>query len=314
MDELDIKILRALLSERAVAPSSSQVSSSLRSIASRLNTDDTTVRYRYKRLEESGFLSGWQLLVNPTFFGYKMMDVTVDVQPESGKEDMIRKLKLVQEIAAVYDFYGCAMKIAIMYGGEDSRSRTIELISRITNSETMTRIQWALPRSRSERLTETDVAIICALSNDARKSFVQVARELNLSPMTVRNRVGKLRVENTIFAVPALNVGSIPGLIPLFISFSYSNSEAKGSVDRALMSHFATCYLSVELADPNNGSIFLTASTIREVRECLDWTKSQPGVASARADILIQSMMFPEKRTEPLLRHERAAIERKEFS
>jgi DNA-binding Lrp family transcriptional regulator len=177
----------------------------------------------------------------------------------------------------------------------------------------MTHIQWALPRSRSERLTETDVAIICALSNDARKSFVQVARELNLSPMTVRNRIVKLRGENTIFAVPALSVGSIPELIPMFVSFSYSNSEMKGFVDRAMMSHFAPSYLSIELADPNNGSIFLSVSTVTEVRECLDWTKSQPGVASARADILIKSMMFPEKRTEPLLRHERASIERKEF-
>jgi len=62
MDELDVKILRALLSERAVAPSSAQVSSSLRSIASRLGTDDATVHYRYKKLEESGSMSGWQLL------------------------------------------------------------------------------------------------------------------------------------------------------------------------------------------------------------------------------------------------------------
>jgi DNA-binding Lrp family transcriptional regulator len=92
-----------------------QVSSSLRPIASRLGTDDTTVRYRYKRLEESGFLSGWQLLVNPTFYGCRMMDVTVDAQPESGKQDMIRKLKLIHEVAAIYDFYGRAMKIAVMY-------------------------------------------------------------------------------------------------------------------------------------------------------------------------------------------------------
>lgn len=314
MDELDLKILRALLSERAVAPSSAQVSFSLRSIASRLGTDDTTVRYRYKRLEESGFLSGWQLMVNPTFFGYRMMDVTVDVQPESGKEDMIRKLKLVQEIAAIYDFYGRAMKIAIMYGKEDSRSRTIELISRITNTETMTQIQWALPRSRTERLTETDVAIIHVLSNDARRSFIQVAKELGLSPATVRNRVGRLRAENTVFAVPVLNVGSIPGLVPVFLSFSYANNEIKGSVDRNILSHFASSYLSVELADPHGGTIFLSTSTVTEVRECLEWARSQPGVAGARADILTKSMMFPEKRTELLEHmHENAVILRKEF-
>jgi DNA-binding Lrp family transcriptional regulator len=315
MDQLDVKILRALLSERAVAPSNAQVSSSLRSIASRLKTDDATVRYRYKRLEESGFLSGWQLLVNPAFFGYKMLDVTVDVQPESGKEDMIRKLKLIQEIAAIYDFYGRAMKIAVMYGGEDSRFRTVELISRITNTETMTQIKWALPRSRTERLSETDAAIIRALSRDARRSSVQVAKELGLSPRTVGNRVVRLREENTVFAVPVLNTMSIPGLIPVFLSFTYSNNETKDEVDRAMVSHFTDSYLSVEFADPSNGSIFLSASTVTDLRECLEWAKFQPGVASARADILTKSMMFPEKRSEFLgLRQEGVPIQRKEFS
>ena len=43
MDDLDVKILRALMSEGAVAPSDAQVRSSLRSIAARLGADDMTV-------------------------------------------------------------------------------------------------------------------------------------------------------------------------------------------------------------------------------------------------------------------------------
>ena len=138
MDELDVKILRALMSEGAVAPSDTQVRSSLRSIAARLGADDMTVNYRYKRLMESRALSTWQLIVNPTFFGCRMLDATVDVEPESAKPDMIRKLKLVHEVTGMIDFYGRALKLIVVYNGEESRSRTIELISRITNTERMT--------------------------------------------------------------------------------------------------------------------------------------------------------------------------------
>ncbi len=53
MDELDMKILRSLISERAVSPSNASVRLSLRGIAARLGADDTTVRYRYKKLQES---------------------------------------------------------------------------------------------------------------------------------------------------------------------------------------------------------------------------------------------------------------------
>ena len=94
MDELDLKILRSLISERAVSPSNASVNLSLRGIAARLGADDMTVRYRYKRLQESGCMSVWSLLVNPTFFGYKVTDLMVDVQPESGKPDMIRKTQV----------------------------------------------------------------------------------------------------------------------------------------------------------------------------------------------------------------------------
>ena len=133
------------------------------------------------------------------------------MHPESAKPDMIRKLKLVGEVSGMVDFYGRALKLLVMYNGEESRSRTIELISRITNTETLTQVRWAIPASRTSRMTETDMAIIRSLSNDARKSFVQVARELGLSVRTVRNHVERLRGENTIFSVPTLNIGGIPG-------------------------------------------------------------------------------------------------------
>jgi DNA-binding Lrp family transcriptional regulator len=300
MDALDVKILRALMSEGAVAPSETQVNSSLRSIAARLGADDTTVNYRYRRLVESGAMAGWRLIVNPTFFGYRVMDVTVDVEPESAKPDMIRKLKLVGEVTGMIDFYGRALKLIVVYNGEESRSRTIELISRITNAERMTQVRWALPQCRTGRMSETDVAIIRALSNDARKSFVQLSKELGLSGRTVRNRVRRLRMDNTVFALASLDAGSIPGLIPVYLSYSYAQEGVKGAVDRAMLSHFEASYLTVLFTDPSSGWVSVSASTMADVQSYLEWAKSQPGVAGARVDLLTKTMMFPEKLVELL--------------
>jgi DNA-binding Lrp family transcriptional regulator len=312
MDELDVKLFRALVSESAVAPSRYQVSSSLRSIARRLGADDGTVNYRYKRFQESGSMSAWSLIVNPALFGRVMLDVVVDVQPESAKPDMIRKLKLIGEVSGIVDFYGRALRLLVMHNGEESRSRTIELISRITNTETLTQVRWAIPPSRTSRITETDVAIIRSLSNDARKSFVQVARELGLSVRTVRNRVGRLRSENTIFSVPTLNIGGIPGLIPAHLSYTYAKHDAKGTADRAMLSHFEASYLWGGFADPSSGWILLGLSTMLEVQECLEWARSQSGIANARIDILTKILMFPEKQAELLAsRSEPASLSRK---
>ena len=315
MDELDVKIFRALVGESAVAPSRDQVNSSLKSIAKRLGADDATVNYRYKRLQEAGCMSAWQLIVNPSFFGRAMLDVVVDVQPESAKPDMIRKLKLIGEVSGIVDFYGRALKLIVTYNGEESRSRTIELISRITNTETLVQMRWAVPLCRSSGMTETDVAIIRSLSGDARKSFVQVARELGLSVRTVRNHVGKLRGENTIFSMPTLNMGGIPGLIPVVLSYTYAKHEAKGIADRAVLSHFEASYLWGGFADPTSGWILVGLSTTLDVQKCLEWARSQSWAANARVDILTRIMMFPEKQAELLAsRSETESLSKKAIS
>jgi DNA-binding Lrp family transcriptional regulator len=300
MDALDVKILRALASESSVAPSNEQLTSSLRSIAARLGADDVTVSNRYKKLRESGAMTGWRLVINPTFFGCKLLEATVDVQPESAKPDMIRKLKLVNEILEIHDFYGRGLRATVIYSSAEARSRVIELISRITNAESITQVRWFLPQARTERLTATDVAIVRALSNDARMTLVRAARILGLSTRTVRNHVEKLRRENTIYALPNLNMGGIPGLIPVTLSYSYSKSESKGMVDRAMLAHFEASYLSVMFSDPDRGYIWLSAPTMTDVQDSLGWAKSQPGVASARTDILTRTLMFPEKLIELL--------------
>lgn len=314
MDELDVKILRALISERAVAPSNPKVNSSLRAVAERVGADDRTVNYRYKKLQESGCMSIWSLLVNPAFFGYKVEEVMVDVQPESGKSDMIKKLKLVHEITGIVDFYGTGLRLFMIYNGDVSRSRTIELISRITNAEKITQSRMALPRSETKHLTATDVAIIRALSNDARKSALVVARELGLSTKTVRNRVERLRRENTIFPFPILNIECVPGIIPIYLSYVYTNNEAKASVDRAVITHFDANYITGSFPDPGMGHVVISASSMADAKKFSDWTKSQPGITSARVDIPTATFMFPEKLIELVeLRDEKEALQKNAF-
>jgi len=295
LDELDVKILRSLISESVIAPSNIQLASSLREIARKLNSDDMTIWKRFKKLQDAGLMSVWRLVVNPTMFGYMALDVRVEVQPESAKAEMIRKLRLVQWVIRIAEFYGPGLQILLLYNSEESRSRTIELISRITNAEKMKQFRQALPMSQTKRLTETDMAIIHALTMDARKPYVTVAKELGLSSRIVKSRIDKLRSERTLFAVPELKMGDIPGLIPVVIYYSYTAGEVKDSVDRAMVSHFDASYLWGMFSIPDQAYIVLSLSSMAEVQRSLKWTMEQPGVAMAQLDILVAVTGFPEK-------------------
>jgi DNA-binding Lrp family transcriptional regulator len=302
MDELDVKILRSLISERAVSPSKESVKLSLRGIAARVGADDTTVNYRYKKLVEAGCMSIWSLLVNPAFLGYKVTDVMVDVQPEAAKLDMIRKLKLVHEITGMVNFYGNALSLYVIYKRDESKSRTIELISRITNAENISQSRMPMPPSLTKNLSEADHAIIRALSKDARKSTVLFAKQVGFSTKTVRKRVDKLRRENTILPLPILNIASIPGIIPAYLSYVYTKNEVKTSVDHDVVSQFDDRYIMGNFADPVVGQVVIGAPTMADVPRVLEWAKSQPGIANARINIATETFMFPEKIIELLER------------
>jgi len=294
LDELDVKILRALISESAIAQSNSMVRYSLRKMAARLRADDMTVNNRFRKLQESGCMSRWQLLVNPSFFGYRILDVVVRVQTESGKADMIRKIRLIHGVFAIQNFHGRALKILLFYDSEDAKSMAVELISRITNAEVVMMSAMVMPRSVTKRLTDTDVAIAKALSGDARKSSTSLARELGVSTRTVRNRVKKLRGENTIFALPNLNLEGIPGSIPVYLSYTYANEEAKGTVDRSVLSHFDSNYLWGGFADKGHGFVVLSFSTMADVERVRSWAGEQPGIAASEIDLMTDLIYVPQ--------------------
>jgi DNA-binding CsgD family transcriptional regulator len=199
----------------------------------------------------------------------------------------------------------------VIYNGDESRSRTIELISRITNAEKITQLRMPMPQSLTKNLTEIDVAIIRAFSKDARKSAILVAKELGLSSKTVRKRVERLRNGNTILPLPILNIASIPGIIPVYLSYVYTKNDAKTAVDREIISHFDAGYIMASFADPEAGNAVIGVPTMAEVPKISEWAKSQPEIASSRVDIATETFMFPEKLIELLeLRQEKALLQK----
>ncbi len=100
---------------------------------------------------------------------------------------MIKKLRLVEGIVAILNFHGDSLGIILFFACDQSLARTIELISRTTDAENITKISAFFPQSETKRLTETDWAIIYNMERDALKSHVRVAQELGLTTRTVRN-------------------------------------------------------------------------------------------------------------------------------
>ncbi len=96
-DELDLKILRALLSEGRA---------SYRKLASDLRVSTTTVASRVERLARAGVIRGHSALVDFEKLGYTLTVVT-EIHVSKGKlVEMEREIAKLPGVCAVYDVTG----------------------------------------------------------------------------------------------------------------------------------------------------------------------------------------------------------------
>jgi DNA-binding Lrp family transcriptional regulator len=70
-------------------------------IAKMLSLDEDTVRSRVDRLESTGVIQGWQLVVNPDIFGLITCAVWMTVDSQIRIEEAIRKTMLVPGIFTI---------------------------------------------------------------------------------------------------------------------------------------------------------------------------------------------------------------------
>jgi DNA-binding Lrp family transcriptional regulator len=148
------------------------------------------------------------------------------------------------------------------------------------------------------RLTDTDWAIIRNLEKDALKPYMQVAKELGVTPRTVKNRLQRLERQNALVLHPTLDIASIDRMVCLVLFYSYTNLEVKSAVDQAILSHFYDSYLWGTLTDPERAYLVLVAPTQASVKQHLKWTKRLPGVAGARVQIVVESINLWGKATD----------------
>jgi DNA-binding Lrp family transcriptional regulator len=117
-----------------------------------------------------------------------------------------------------------------------------------------------------------------------------VAKELGLSARTVKNRLLKLETNRALIIAPTLSIAAIEGMVGLILFYSYTKRELKAEVDQAILSHYDGNYLWANLTDPERAYLILVAPTMASVKSYLKWMKQQPGVASARAEIVVEEI------------------------
>ncbi len=268
-------------------------------MARKLRVDEVTVRNRIKRFQQSGFLKGWRLVVNPGLLGVRLAQLWFDVRPASAKDELIRKLSLMHGVLAISDSYGSSLTLVMMYEGETAAKKEFELIASISNAQSLVRANIPFPRCAIE-LEHTDWKIIKAIQTDPRGSYSVISRGVGTSPKTVKRRLRRMIEERALFVIPSLDPKALDGAIIADLVVFYANPGSKTDLDNRIVSQFDELLVSTRLSDIEHGFFNLIIRNISKAKEVLAWVNEQPGVGKAFIELVQDRIEVYESFNEPV--------------
>ncbi len=285
MDTLDIRILRELSSDAVSSPLHSDIRKSFGAIATKLKIDDSTVRSRVEKLRQTGFLRGWGLFVNPHLLGYKLAVVWLEAELRTSKDSLISKLRLLEGVTAIVNYFGPLLVLVIFYDTEQSFNRKLELIREISGSENLLHAVYRHPECQIA-LAQTDWRIIRSLQQAPKKLYRELSQDLGLSTRTIKRRLRRMLEAGALFIIPSLDPPKLEGAILADLLVSYESPESKRTVDDKIKSHFDQFLIVPETAIEEYGSFHFCTPNVSRAHEILNWVKEQPGAKSVRLDLV----------------------------
>lgn len=285
VDNLDVRIIRAMLESRATSPIDFSLKKSLTSLAKQIKVDENTVKNRIEKLYESKFLRGWWVALNPNLVGEKMAQLWFDVKNPFAKEEVIERISLMPGIAAIKNLFGSSLSVILYHEGDKALEMICELISKIAESKEMIVTNEPFPPC-SFAISSDDLRIIRAFQRDPMKSYVQVANELRLSPRTVKRRISKLSDEEALYLVAEMKPKFLNGGIASGLLVFYDSPDLRHEANESLLGYIKDRLLFANLDDIQHGYFAIMINNISQAKEILRWAQQVPGIARGRIDLV----------------------------
>lgn len=310
-DGLDSRILREMLLDPVALTFQADVRGAYRTIGQRLGVTEDTVRNRVKAFEK-GYLRGWRVGINPTILGYRTSSIDFDPRPLA-KSESLRVMRTVPGMILLKNYYGDYVGGLVAYRDEESLKEKLGLILRGTSDPgTIERVDVRFPNC-DVRLLETDWEIIKALQRNPRRRYDEVAKQLRVSPRTVRRRLERMVEGRALFIVPDQNLRALRGVTKVNLTIGYTDPRVKHEVDRVLISSFDTYFSMPFFSDSDNASFCIFLTNLPMAEEILARVRKIPGVREASMRILLDVVNLLEEFLRREVEYGRRAVEIEEL-
>jgi DNA-binding Lrp family transcriptional regulator len=249
-------------------------------IARRLGVDEDTVRNRIKHLEDSGFLIGWRLVLNPILLARRYSYLLLEVKNQDFKEEIISRLKVKDGVISIISIYNNSLLVTLFDDEEKKASREISKMGIRTHPPIVQQIN--VPQTNLQ-MTPNDWKICKLLLRNAESRMADVAAGVKVSAKTVKRRLNKMMSSSAIFIMPMVSHRKAVG-IPYHLMIQTEEGR-KAEVELFVASRIDN--LVFRAADSKNGFLFIfTGSNIAEGKELIKLVNEHSGVKFAKLSIV----------------------------
>jgi DNA-binding Lrp family transcriptional regulator len=218
LDKIDFNILATLARDSRTSYSS---------IGSLVGLTSKSVKTRVKNMVRSRLIEKFIVRVNPAGFGYRTARVLVSTNNRVTKDDVIRHVKQLGDLAYHVHHVGRTCVAALIIK-ESLHDKIVQSLNDSLKPATINRISVSeLPVSMSP--SETDLRIIkCLVQSGARMEISEIAKELGISEKTTTRRLDRMKdghlLEFSIQCDPASMIGYVQFAILMSVEKSHYRS------------------------------------------------------------------------------------------
>ncbi|MBI4393275.1 MAG: Lrp/AsnC family transcriptional regulator [Euryarchaeota archaeon] len=211
MDETDFRILQAmgfqpytpeLPPADAVRPSR---------LARRVGLGVKATKDRIARMESAGVIAGYSAYPNLRHFPLQWRSFHFRV-PEERKAAFVKAIEPLDGVTGCFQFLGRDVCVDLFFQDDAERDRRLRALSGAAGSSPWEFYDNYRPPAKRP-LSPLDWRIVKALRHDAKKPLSAVAKELRVTPRTVRNRFERMIADGSLWIVPNVDFSKIAGFV-----------------------------------------------------------------------------------------------------
>ena len=291
MDRIDIRILGQLhrgVSKLGFEPDIKRLYGRM---AKKLALDEDTVRKRVERLESTGVIRGWQLVVNPDALALRTYALRMVIDPQIRVDEAVRRIRLVNGTFSIGRDTDNAFSMSVVCENEQAFRKRVELICELTRGKELG--AYLVPQRRTEvEPTPVDWQIIRMLRPDPLVPYSRVAGRLGLSSKTVQRRIARLVRANVISFVIDVDFSRMEGALSASLIAHYADGRFQDEVEKGIFTKFEDYLLRVGWTSPSQSFFEFVVPNVHVAQEIADWTRDQRGVSGVKVNLNYNRLRF----------------------